>query len=248
MAWSYAAMLVYVAAALSALPRGVRPAALLVHSRIGLALGGVAIVACAVVGALGGMVAENVLDNDESAPLRECCCQSTWSTAASALRWAASPLLPCSVVGALGGTIAQNRSYLELSRLLGSLGGAEDHVCGAVRQLKTQTSWRCAACHRPAEAALWKRLYIPCWSKTLQMLLPGHMHQRQRGQHQSPFHHRSCHPMMCMSRAGLCSLLGMWATLIIMEVIPFLALAVGADNMFILAHALHRQPAQGAAG
>lgn len=52
-AWSYAAMLVYVAAALSALPRGARPAALLVHSRIGLALGGVTIVACAVVGALG---------------------------------------------------------------------------------------------------------------------------------------------------------------------------------------------------
>ena len=53
MAWSYVAMLVYVAAALSALPRGARPAALLVHSRIGLALGGVAIVACAVAGALG---------------------------------------------------------------------------------------------------------------------------------------------------------------------------------------------------
>ena len=50
------------------------------------------------------------------------------------------------------------------------------------------------------------------------------------------------------SPAGLCSLLGMWATLIIMEVIPFLALAVGADNMFILAHALHRQPACDAAG
>lgn len=48
--------------------------------------------------------------------------------------------------------------------------------------------------------------------------------------------------------AGLCSLLGMWATLIIMEVIPFLALAVGADNMFILAHALHRQPLEDASG
>jgi Niemann-Pick C1 protein len=40
----------------------------------------------------------------------------------------------------------------------------------------------------------------------------------------------------------------MWATLIIMEVIPFLALAVGADNMFILAHAMHRQPVHDAAG
>jgi Sterol-sensing domain of SREBP cleavage-activation len=53
---------------------------------------------------------------------------------------------------------------------------------------------------------------------------------------------------MVLGAAGLCSLLGMWATLIIMEVIPFLALAVGADNMFILAHALHRQPARDAAG
>jgi hypothetical protein len=54
-AWSYVAMLVYVAAALSVLPRGARPAALLVHSRVGLALGGVAIVACAVAGALGAL-------------------------------------------------------------------------------------------------------------------------------------------------------------------------------------------------
>ena len=34
---------------------------------------------------------------------------------------------------------------------------------------------------------------------------------------------------------GLCSMLGIWSTLIIMEVIPFLVLAVGVDNMFILA-------------
>jgi hypothetical protein len=40
---------------------------------------------------------------------------------------------------------------------------------------------------------------------------------------------------------GLCSLFGMWSTLIIMEVIPFLVLAVGVDNMFVLAHALGRQ-------
>jgi Niemann-Pick C1 protein len=40
---------------------------------------------------------------------------------------------------------------------------------------------------------------------------------------------------------GLCSLFGIWSTLIIMEVIPFLALAVGVDNMFVLAHALGRQ-------
>ncbi|KAK9823955.1 hypothetical protein WJX72_006638 [[Myrmecia] bisecta] len=43
---------------------------------------------------------------------------------------------------------------------------------------------------------------------------------------------------------GVCSLLGVWATLIIMEVIPFLVLAVGVDNMFILAHALQREDPQ----
>eukprot|EP00887_Chlorella_sp_A99_P002624 scaffold6.g2624.t1 len=41
---------------------------------------------------------------------------------------------------------------------------------------------------------------------------------------------------------GLCGWVGLAGTLIIMEVIPFLALAVGVDNMFILAHALHQQP------
>lgn len=41
----------------------------------------------------------------------------------------------------------------------------------------------------------------------------------------------------------MCSLVGVSSTLIILEVIPFLALAVGVDNMFILAHALGRQPA-----
>jgi hypothetical protein len=40
---------------------------------------------------------------------------------------------------------------------------------------------------------------------------------------------------------GLCSMFGMWSTLIVMEVIPFLVLAVGVDNMFVLAHALNRQ-------
>jgi Niemann-Pick C1 protein len=35
----------------------------------------------------------------------------------------------------------------------------------------------------------------------------------------------------------------MWSTLIIMEVIPFLVLAVGVDNMFVLAHALQKQHA-----
>ena len=40
---------------------------------------------------------------------------------------------------------------------------------------------------------------------------------------------------------GLCSWFGMWSTLIIMEVIPFLVLAVGVDNMFVLAHTLGRQ-------
>lgn len=36
-------------------------------------------------------------------------------------------------------------------------------------------------------------------------------------------------------------MLGFWSTLIIMEVIPFLVLAVGVDNMFVLVHALQRQ-------
>ena len=34
---------------------------------------------------------------------------------------------------------------------------------------------------------------------------------------------------------------GFWSTLIVMEVIPFLVLAVGVDNMFVLVHALQRQ-------
>eukprot|EP00798_Chlamydomonas_sp_ICE-L_P025324 gene25325-10979_t len=40
---------------------------------------------------------------------------------------------------------------------------------------------------------------------------------------------------------GIISLFGCWCTLIIMEVIPFLVLALGVDNMFVLAHALQRQ-------
>lgn len=40
---------------------------------------------------------------------------------------------------------------------------------------------------------------------------------------------------------GICGWLGVKATLIIMEVIPFLVLAVGVDNMFILAHDLQKQ-------
>jgi hypothetical protein len=35
--------------------------------------------------------------------------------------------------------------------------------------------------------------------------------------------------------------LGMWSTLIVMEVIPFIVLAIGVDNMFVLAHTLGRQ-------
>jgi len=41
---------------------------------------------------------------------------------------------------------------------------------------------------------------------------------------------------------GLFSVLGVKSTLIIAEVIPFLVLAVGVDNMCILVHALKRQP------
>jgi Niemann-Pick C1 protein len=40
---------------------------------------------------------------------------------------------------------------------------------------------------------------------------------------------------------GLASMFGVWSTLISLEVIPFLVLAVGVDNMFVLAHALARQ-------
>ncbi|GIL73679.1 hypothetical protein Vretifemale_3814, partial [Volvox reticuliferus] len=40
---------------------------------------------------------------------------------------------------------------------------------------------------------------------------------------------------------GLVSALGLWCTLIIMEVIPFLVLAVGVDNMFVLAAAMEKQ-------
>ncbi|GIL49416.1 hypothetical protein Vafri_5759 [Volvox africanus] len=40
---------------------------------------------------------------------------------------------------------------------------------------------------------------------------------------------------------GLVSALGLWCTLIIMEVIPFLVLAVGVDNMFVLAAAMAKQ-------
>jgi hypothetical protein len=50
---SYAVMLAYIACALGNLPAGARPAALLVTGRAGLGLGGVAIVAAAVAGALG---------------------------------------------------------------------------------------------------------------------------------------------------------------------------------------------------
>lgn len=40
---------------------------------------------------------------------------------------------------------------------------------------------------------------------------------------------------------GVCGWAGVWGTLIILEVIPFLVLAVGVDNMFILVHAMRRQ-------
>lgn len=45
------------------------------------------------------------------------------------------------------------------------------------------------------------------------------------------------------SSVGLFSLLGVRVTLIIAEVIPFLVLAVGVDNVFILVHELNRQNA-----
>ncbi|PSS21814.1 Niemann-Pick C1 protein [Actinidia chinensis var. chinensis] len=45
-----------------------------------------------------------------------------------------------------------------------------------------------------------------------------------------------------LGSAGFFSFIGVKSTLIIMEVIPFLVLAVGVDNMCILVHAVKRQP------
>lgn len=42
------------------------------------------------------------------------------------------------------------------------------------------------------------------------------------------------------SSLGICSYAGISATLIIVEVIPFLVLAVGVDNIFILVQAIQR--------
>ncbi|XP_024031369.1 Niemann-Pick C1 protein [Morus notabilis] len=47
-----------------------------------------------------------------------------------------------------------------------------------------------------------------------------------------------------LGSVGLFSALGVKSTLIIMEVIPFLVLAVGVDNMCILVHAVKRQPVE----
>eukprot|EP00850_Spirogloea_muscicola_P011841 SM000075S21930 [mRNA] locus=s75:132909:143830:+ [translate_table: standard] len=47
--------------------------------------------------------------------------------------------------------------------------------------------------------------------------------------------------VLVLAAVGLCSALGVKSTLIVVEVIPFLVLAVGVDNMCILAHTLDRQ-------
>jgi Niemann-Pick C1 protein len=44
--------------------------------------------------------------------------------------------------------------------------------------------------------------------------------------------------MSVVISAGICCALGVKATLIIMEVIPFLILAIGVDNMFIMANTI----------
>ena len=44
-----------------------------------------------------------------------------------------------------------------------------------------------------------------------------------------------------LASVGIWSYIGLPATLIIVEVIPFFALAVGVDNMFILVHELERR-------
>lgn len=46
--------------------------------------------------------------------------------------------------------------------------------------------------------------------------------------------------MSVAASLGACSYFGTSATLIIVEVIPFLVLAVGVDNIFILVQALQR--------
>ncbi|KAA8537407.1 hypothetical protein F0562_026906 [Nyssa sinensis] len=48
--------------------------------------------------------------------------------------------------------------------------------------------------------------------------------------------------LSCLGSVGFFSAIGIKSTLIIMEVIPFLVLAVGVDNMCILVHAVKRQP------
>ncbi len=85
---------------------------------------------------------------------------------------------------------------------------------------------------------------------------PHHRPHTHAVQHQQPTYTTLCmshvaHPsglggvlIVALSVAGalgLVSMAGLWSTLIIMEVIPFLVLAVGVDNMFVLAHALARQ-------
>lgn len=44
--------------------------------------------------------------------------------------------------------------------------------------------------------------------------------------------------MSLVASIGICALVGVEITLIISEVIPFLTLAIGVDNMFIIVHSL----------
>jgi len=71
---SYAVMLLYIACALGYLPAGARPAALLVTGRASLGLGGVAIVAASVAGALGLTSAFGLFATLISLEARPLCC------------------------------------------------------------------------------------------------------------------------------------------------------------------------------
>lgn len=52
-------------------------------------------------------------------------------------------------------------------------------------------------------------------------------------------------PLLAAGALGVLCALGLPASLIVLEVVPFLGLAVGVDNMFLLAHALSAQVSEG---
>jgi hypothetical protein len=159
---SYGVMLAYIALALGALPPQGRLKQVFVYSRVGLGLGGVAIVAASVAGRHRSLLGPCV---------RMCCTPAP------------------DVYTALFGS-----------------------------------------CHAAPLAQAIR-------SSTTQAVVDQHAIITQ------PAHAPPAAPPLPAGALGVCSAFGMWSTLIIMEVIPFLVLAVGVDNMFVLAHALQKQHA-----